>query len=591
MGKQLVIASASDPVAADYAVHVRRVGERAPILVAGPHACRPVENVVPCQTAEEFARSDSGTAGRELSAVVIFLGRRWTVFEQAVLDAVAVAVRARRRPRVCLVHTFRVHFGDHRAERLETDVASRFKLAGAEVAVVRRGHLLSDNSRATNILQRSGFLAPLLPRTLTSCFLGGSELFAAVDRELEGRRSGFLRTHTLLGPNRPWRDVLREHRSSGVMFAVMTALATLLSAFGVGWAIACLFKAVKRVSPRLRSWDFDTLWPTTPRDLLALCSRHNFRHAKIVGYNNGVVHFGQKFPSRTVISTVRCNRVARVGDGIAKFDGGITIRQAVSVLAGTGQELCVLPNYSYVSLGTAFFVPIHGSASAASTLGDTIEKVLLYDPAEDRFIVARKNEPLFDRYIFSLDRDVLLLRLYVRVQKRNVYFVQREAVPDVTAPDLLGVLADDRPSNVEVRKSKAAGRTVDVYRYYAGDAASGTGALEFPRDAVGRLWDRIERNPISAAMFHGLMRRFGYHVELFLGHDEFVTFWSTHGQLSISKIQLRYVRRDGRPHSPFREHDCVSADLFMLRKHKQTFDSYVKTTLQTARYNPGKHSA
>ena len=87
------------------------------------------------------------------------------------------------------------------------------------------------------------------------------------------------------------------------------------------------------------------------------------------------------------------------------------------------------------------------------------------------------------------------------------------------------------------------------------------------------------------------MRRFGYHVELFLGREDFVTFWSTHEHLPISKIQFRFVRRDGRPHSPFRDHDCVSADLFMLRKHKSVFDSYVKTTLRAARYNPGKHSA
>jgi hypothetical protein len=260
-------------------------------------------------------------------------------------------------------------------------------------------------------------------------------------------------------------------------------------------------------------------------------------------------------------------------------------------LARTGHELCVLPNYSYVSVGTAFFVPIHGSASAASTLGETIEKVLLYDPAEDRFVVARKHEPEFDRHIFGQNRNILLLRLYLRVQKKSVYFLLRQAVPDATGPDLLGVLADSRPSNVEVRKAKAAGRAVDVYRYYAGDSAGGRDAMEFPRDAVGRLWDRIERNPISAALFHGLMRRFGYHVELFLGHEEFVTFWSTHGQLPISKIQLRYVRRDGRPHSPFRDHDCVSADLFMLRKHKQVFDSYVKANLRAAQYNPGKHSA
>ena len=38
------------------------------------------------------------------------------------------------------------------------------------------------------------------------------------------------------------------------------------------------------------------------------------------------------------------------------------------------RELPVLPNYSYVSLGTSYFVPIHGSASKFSTIAETIEK-------------------------------------------------------------------------------------------------------------------------------------------------------------------------------------------------------------------------
>src|SRR5262249_13629189 len=154
-----------------------------------------------------------------------------------------------------------------------------------------------------------------------------------------------------------------------------------------------------------------------------------------------------------------------------------------------------------------FFVPIHGSASDASTLGDTIEKVLLYDPADDRFVVARRGEADFDRYIFNLNRDVLLLRLTVRVKEKTLYFLRRQTLPDPTGQELLGVLSDARPANVEVRKAKAASRAVDVYRYYTRTTPDAADALEFPRDAVGRLWDRIERNRVSAALFHGLMRR------------------------------------------------------------------------------------
>jgi hypothetical protein len=86
------------------------------------------------------------------------------------------------------------------------------------------------------------------------------------------------------------------------------------------------------------------------------------------------------------------------------------------------------------------------------------------------------------------------------------------------------------------------------------------------------------------------MRRFGYHVELFLSADEFAAFWDTHGRLPIAKIQLRYIKRTAVPHAPFRDFDCVSADLFMLRKHKCTFEQYVRATFPAVRFNPGKHS-
>jgi hypothetical protein len=60
--------------------------------------------------------------------------------------------------------------------------------------------------------------------------------------------------------------------------------------------------------------------------------------------------------------------------------------------------------------------------------------------------------------------------------------------------------------------------------------------------------------------------------------------------MPIMKIQLRFIRRDGFPNSPFRRHDCVSADLFMLKRHRGAFDAYLKQTLPAARMNPGKHS-
>jgi hypothetical protein len=44
------------------------------------------------------------------------------------------------------------------------------------------------------------------------------------------------------------------------------------------------------------------------------------------------------------------------------------------------------------------------------------------------------------------------------------------------------------------------------------------------------------------------------------------------------------------PHSPFRDEDRVSADLFLLRTDKKSFDTYTASVLPSVRYNPGKHS-
>jgi hypothetical protein len=100
----------------------------------------------------------------------------------------------------------------------------------------------------------------------------------------------------------------------------------------------------------------------------------------------------------------------------------------------------------------------------------------------------------------------------------------------------------------------------------------------------------LEENPVTSFLMHALTRHFAWHVELFFTDEEFRTFWQTHRSLPLRKLQLRRIRRDGFPHSPFREHDCVSADLFMFRRHRRRFEAYLKQTFRVVRSNPGKHS-
>ena len=115
--------------------------------------------------------------------------------------------------------------------------------------------------------------------------------------------------------------------------------------------------------------------------------------------------------------------------------------------------------------------------------------------------------------------------------------------------------------------------------------------LEVPRDSLGRLWDRLEENAVTSFLMHALTRWLAWHIELFFSADEFATFWNSHHSLPLKKIQLRYIHRDGLPHSPFREHDCVSVDMFMFRWGcGGRFETYLKQTFAVIRSNPGKHS-
>jgi hypothetical protein len=241
-------------------------------------------------------------------------------------------------------------------------------------------------------------------------------------------------------------------------------------------------------------------------------------------------------------------------------------------------------------VGTAYFVPIHGSANHFTTVGETIAKVILYDPVGDRIMTATRNDPAFGHYMYNLSADVLLLRLTVLVKEKSRYFMKAQELVNPSSGEVLDCFHDDQSSNVEIRKAGSSAQTVKVNKYYSELPAGAESSLEVPRDTLGRLWDRLEANPVSSVLFHGLTRLLVHHVELFLSEEEFARFWDTHAGLKIAKIQLRFIKRDGFPNSPFRAHACISADLAMLKKHKRAFAAYLKTTLPAVKMNPGKHS-
>jgi hypothetical protein len=573
---RVLVTDVGHPAAADYAAYVNRRGNADVRQVS----------LEPLSEAELHA----ATAGAGETGLVLFLGPSLTSRCRGAVDALIRVAREQRVSFVAVISSHRVHLGDHDTADAEAFVRGRLEGLPARTAIFRPGHILSPHSRAGAWLQRFGALYPLVPRRLRGCCVGGDELFAAIEAERHSGRAPRPRVFALLGPNQAWRDLLARHRAEGVPGRCLTALAAVLAFLCVGHVAALVLDLIARVRPRLRSWNFDTLRPASMQELLALVNPYNARHVKVVGYNNGVVHFGHRYPGRTVVSTARCDRIVHAGTDRIKADCGVTVRRTLDFLAGSNQELYVVPNYSYVCLGTAFFIPIHGSAADCSTIADTITRVVLYDPGSDRIIAADRDAPAFRDHVYNLKAEALVLRLYLRVKAKSRYYLRREEIDDPGSEALLAALRDDHATNVEVRQSRAASRRVTICRFYNDPGASPAPVLELPRDALGRLWDRLEENPVTSYLFHALIRSLAWHVELFFSADEFATFWHGHGALPLRKIQLRYIRRDGLPHSAFREHDCVSADLFMLRRHRQTFEAYLHRTFATVRSNPGKHS-
>jgi hypothetical protein len=587
----MLVASFADPVAADYAN-----------CVSGVRAC--AVDLSRHSAVQELQRAIQLGTASNLSACVLFLPARLTGEIREALDALGPLLKGTRF--LAVVSSFAVHLGDQEAAMVESLVLDRLKRWPARLVIFRAGQIVSAHSRTGKWLHRWGFAYPLVPRRLRNCFVEIGELFAAIETERAAAHSRQL--VTLLGPNRPWRDLLQERRQRGTASACLSIVCLILAVLLVGQIAALVFNLVLWRRPSLRRWSFDTLRPSSFRELLALCNRHNIAHVKVVGYNNGVIHFGQRFPGRTVVSTVLCRRIVRTGTDIIKADGGATVRDATSLLRGSGQELYVLPNYSYVCLGTAFFVPIHGSAATYTTVADTIVKVLLYDPVNERFLMGTRDQPAFRDYVYNLETPMLLLRVCMRVKPASQYFVCRQEWENPSGPDLLGALLNPKASNVEIRKAQAASAKVRVATYFntavnhshltsgvdtsvvSSASRAGSTAVEIPRDSLGRLWDRLEENRLTSFLMHALTRYFAWHVELFLTAEEFAVFWRTHVSLPLKKLQFRYIRRDGLPHSPFRDHDCIAVDLFMLRWHRKSFDAYLRQTFVKVRTNPGKHS-
>jgi hypothetical protein len=540
-----------------------------------------------CLDPESFAEVQDVAGFRQL---VLFLPTRRPRINSPLLDRVEALANSVTELRVCVISSFRAHFADTDLLDAERSIIERLcQATSASVIILRPGNVLSHGCRLRSVIKRLAPLYPTVPRGLRSCFLDTHELFAAIDDVMSRKSQPRVRVVTILGPNRPVQEVLAEHVSPGRITQLVVLLAKLLAWLCLGRLIGLAFRLAAHIHRPWRRWQFDTLSPTSTAELLSLFNPYNRQHVAIAGYNTGVVHFGWKWPMRTIVKTIGSGRLVRLQGESVVVDAGVTLKQTVDTLRQVGRQLCVVPNYSYISMGTTFFVPIHGSACEVSTLGETIEKIWLYDARADRLLVLRRNDPRFAEAMYCTSSGWLALRLKLRVQMKRRFVVRCSTLDSPTASEVWRLLAERDAANIELRKTRADASKVDVSKYYPAEAAD-EAALDVAQDCVGRLWDRLEENSLTSFAFHALVRRWGFHVELFLDEQEFAVFWEAHAGLPLSKIQLRFVRADQLPHSPCGRRDCISTDLFMPRSKSPAFLNFIREHLPHARFNPGKHS-
>lgn len=536
-----------------------------------------------------------------------------------------IADAARHRPVRCVIviQSVAVHFNDPNATAFETILHDNLKSHVSSLTIIRTGFIVKLSSAPSLWFRRLSGLCRLLPSRMTSTFVDGAKLFSIIDEELVRNQDSWesaapsaakgLRDITILGQRRPWCDVAAEFQSSGVLQQIMQFPGAVISLLGIPWLIFWAVVLAGKIVPSLRQFHFHTLNPRSVRELISLYNRHNCSHVQIAGCNNGVNHFGWKYPNQTVVlttsipgdvclSTVRSTTLQSPetsgGTGstlesqaaLVTVDSGLTLNHCIRQLNKAELEFYVVPNYSWISMGTLFFVPVHGSGSRVSTLGDTIEHVLLYDGDNERYVQANRGDDVFRYAMYDRKRHWLLLNLTLQVKPKSKYFVRRSKLENPTAEIIQNLFNDPEASNVEIRKNQVAGTAIDVSHYYIDINAGDSDSMELPRDRIGRIWDRLEETPVVSTLFHWFVRTFAFHVELFLKPEEFAIFWEHHQSLPVSKIQLRRVLKDGICHSACEHDDCISADLFMTRRNRDVFCRFVATHLPNVGFNPGKQS-
>lgn len=568
------------------------------------------ETVSP-QTSNRFEYSPSlDSETTEQLEIVLFVDARASVREMLRLVRDIHRFRGSHRVQcVIVIESLAIHQADSCAIAMEEFLVETLKPLVDQLTLLRTGHLCWKENDSLNVPR---WLRRLLPECLTSTFVEIHSLRCAIDdvlRSEENVSSSSLPfrfpCHRISVPGRRWPlckspGSLEPENCSGRIEQSETLGRTHLLKHpslvhrAIHRLVGLATPLLKSVSPVFRRLTPDELKPRTVQELLSLCHRYSRADIQIAGYNNGVHHFGWKFPEKTVVSTASMEGRIRMSRDRITADAGKTLFDCIQALKPTDREFCVVPNYSFIAMGTLFFVPIHGSGSRVSTMGETIEKVLLYHCETGEFVSARRGSGVFQDAMYHRSSPWIVLRLTLRTQARQNLKVETTVLNDPSAAELCNQLQNPDASHVEIRKTRAADSKVTVRACYSGEQTDTDSAqrttTDLPRDQIGRLWDRIEQTPVLSTVFHWYVRTRAFHTELFLTAAEFEVFWTHHRSLPLSKIQIRQMRQDGMQHSPCRSEDLISVDLFMSRRNHDVFCRFISDYLPNARHNPGKQS-
>ena len=386
---------------------------------------------------ERIALRDFQSQGEAIAAVV-FVGKPTLAASQRI----RAALGNQSWSKLCFVVDCSAYFGSNAAVRAECELLEHF--AAAKPGIIRTGFVEQCRTFRRRLAEWS------LVGGQRATFVDAAELVACVRNELNHPES---RTVALLGESRTW---FQQAKSAGGATKVVGGL---VRYSGLGLGVRAVTKTAGRFSKRWRKLDFSTIRPTSEEELLTLCGSHNFRHLAICGYNNGVNHFGWKNPGRTVVPTTETGRNIEVDGDTLIVDAGLTLKTCIDELAANDKEFYVVPNYSYIGIGTTFFVPVHGSGSEVSTMGDTIEWVRLFDPETQQIIEAERGDELFEESMYNMRSGLVLLQLRFRVRPRAEYFARKYEVESPTAEEVWSLFDDPkRPTSKFARTPPPATR-------------------------------------------------------------------------------------------------------------------------------------